>query len=90
MSGPATMVRDAVAGGANTVDAIAATTGLPVDLVRVVTDALRRAGELSVDRVASGCGDGCGDCHSTGSCADSMSGSTSGIALGPTHRSDRA
>lgn len=71
MSGPLTLVLDAVAAGGVTLADIEARTGLPRDVVRTGVDHLVRLGRLEAEEFSVGCpSGGCGSCPvaATGVC----------------------
>jgi hypothetical protein len=61
-------VLDAFAAGAHTLDDVARSTGLDIELVRLAVDQLVTLGLVDAERVGAGCPDGgCGSCAATGS-----------------------
>lgn len=65
MSGPLTRVLTAFEGGATTLDEIAATSGVPIEIVRASVEHLVRTGRLVAKELTIGCpSGGCGNCAS--------------------------
>lgn len=63
MSGPVTMVLDALQQGAGSVTEVSRRTGLRIDVVRAAADQLVRMGRAQECPLAVGCPPGgCGDC----------------------------
>jgi hypothetical protein len=61
--GPLSLLLDAVASGCRTLPALAARTGLTIDVVRAGLDHLVRSGRLEARGLTAGCpAGGCGGC----------------------------
>lgn len=75
MTTPLRVVLDAVEDGVTTVAAIAARTGLSVDVVQAAVDHLRRLNRLSTLELRTVCAGGCSACET-------------GCSVGPSNRHD--
>lgn len=65
MSGPLSLVHDAIAAGAHSRSDIATRTNLDATVVDAALDHLIRMGRLTTEQLGSGCPDGgCGGCSS--------------------------